>query len=870
MRLLRYLSFYFLISFFVGQMLFAQGANITVIDNVNNYPLNGYTDCWGYVAPDGREYAFQGVNGGVMIVDVTETDSISEVEFVDWVVAGWYDIKTYQEYMYVSSEGSNDVIIVDISTLPDSAIIADTLTGISTRPHNIYIDQQAGILYVIEDFNFTTPVSLYSLSDPVNPTLVSQLGSGLGIDAHDVFAADSVLYVAEGSSPTIGIFDVSDAANPALLQRLTIPAAGYVHNVWVSEDKNYMMTTEETVGQSVKMWDISDLENITLLDEYLGESQLAHNVFIIGDYAYMSHYESGIKILDISNPSAIAEVAFYDTYPGGEEGNFNGAWGIYPFALDAKIFIGDIQTGAYVVEFDSVSAGDIEGIITENVLGGDNIADVEINFLEAGKTLYSDSSGAFSLRTFEGEHTLVVSKIGWYSDTVSVVITANDTLTRTVTLDANLAALTLSSDSLSAELLSDSSTTAQLVVTNNGPAGSRLDYTLNDVFGPIITKNLKYPNGITRGDLMFDVNFAEVPRSPYPLSFNLTDASTDTVLLDPDDDILFGSGGELVAIYASIGDATVTLDFEFAEDVNADSAYLLFAVDTDFDINTGAFPGAFGQLFAGQSTGSEFDVFVTAPAIAALGSPALNISVWPGANTTPGSAPTYNGTIQITGKILSVPLPLSALGNDEGNFAIAGFSGHIIPEFVNISSVDLFPDVGNVEIGINPMGDLPWLSLSADGGSLGGGESDTITVTYDASVLDETGAFAGEILINSNDASLPLTTIPVSLIVESLVNVEPGDPLIDDFALFQNYPNPFNPETQIDFNMKQQQRAELAIYNILGQRVRLLLDEVRPAGRHTIVWNGHDDSGKQLASGLYFYSLKTGSFAETKRMILIR
>ena len=869
MRSIRYTSLMFCIALFTSQILFAQSANITLIDNINNYPANGYTDCWGYVAPDGREYALQGVNGGVMIVDVTDLDSISEVEFVDWVVAGWYDIKTYQEYMYVSSEGSNDVIIVDISTLPDSATIADTLTGFPTRPHNIYIDQQAAILYVIEDFNFDNPVSLYSLSDPLNPTLVSQLGSGLGIDAHDLFAADSILYVAEGSNPTIGIFDVSDPAAPSLLQRVTIPAAGYVHNVWVSEDKNYMMTTEETVGQSVKMWDISDLNNVTLLDEYLGESQLAHNVFIIGGYAYMSHYEAGIKILDISDPSDIAEVAFYDSYPAADEGNFNGAWGIYPFAQNGKIFIGDIQTGAYVVEFDSVSAGTIEGTVMENVLGGATIADVELSFLEARKTVYSDSTGAYTFRTFEGEHTIVVSRIGWYSDTLNVTITAGGILSRTITLDANLAAMAFSSDSLSAELQTDSTLTTEFVVTNNGPLGSQLDYTIKDVFGPVITKNLQYPKGIIRGDLMFNANLSETPRAPY-LPVNLSESSTDTVLIDPGDDLLFGSGGEIVAIYANVGDATVTLDFEFAEDVNADSAYLLFAVDTDFDVNTGAFPGAFGQLFSGQTTGSEFDVFVTAPAIAALGSPALNISIWAGANSAPSSNPLFNGTAQINGKIFSVPIPLSALGNDEGNFAIAGFGGHIIPEFVNVNSLDLFPDVGNVEIGINPLADLPWLSLSAEGGSLAGGESDTITVTYDATGIDESSVVTGEILITSNDAALPITALPVTLQVESPVTIEPGDLIIDDFALFQNYPNPFNPETRIEFTMKQQQQAELAIYNILGQRVRLLVDEVREAGKHTVSWNGLNDHGEALASGLYFYSLKTGSFTETRRMILLR
>jgi choice-of-anchor B domain-containing protein len=335
---------------------FAQNQNVKLIANVNDYPNIGYSDCWGYTAPNGNEYALLGVNNGVSIVDVTDQNNIAEVVFIPHVNAppyGWYDMKTYQNYMYVSSEGWNTVLIVDLSGLPDSASKVGLFSGLTSEPHNIFIDTEMGILYVVEDFHFNPAVRIFSLSDPLKPVELSSIGTAnIGIDAHDIFAQDSVLYVAEGDNPSIGIFDVSDPANPSLLTRLNIPSAGYVHQVWVTEDNKYMITTEETPGKTIKIWDIQNLDNISLISEYLGGSKLAHNAYFKEDFVYIAHYESGLKVLDFSDPTNVVEVGFYDTYPQAESPNFNGAWGVYPFTSNGKIFISDIQTGLYVLQLE--------------------------------------------------------------------------------------------------------------------------------------------------------------------------------------------------------------------------------------------------------------------------------------------------------------------------------------------------------------------------------------------------------------------------------------------------------------------------------------------------------------------------------------
>lgn len=89
------------------------------------------------------------------------------------------------------------------------------------------------------------------------------------------------------------------------------------------------------------------------------------------------------------------------------------------------------------------------------------------------------------------------------------------------------------------------------------------------------------------------------------------------------------------------------------------------------------------------------------------------------------------------------------------------------------------------------------------------------------------------------------------------------------FTLHPNYPNPFNPETTIGFDVPEASQVRILIYNRLGQKVRTLLDEAKRAGRYHINWNGTDDFGKKVSSGVYFYQFDTEKYNATRKMILI-
>jgi hypothetical protein len=89
-------------------------------------------------------------------------------------------------------------------------------------------------------------------------------------------------------------------------------------------------------------------------------------------------------------------------------------------------------------------------------------------------------------------------------------------------------------------------------------------------------------------------------------------------------------------------------------------------------------------------------------------------------------------------------------------------------------------------------------------------------------------------------------------------------------ALHQNYPNPFNPVTDISFCLPAASHVTLEIFNIMGQRVSTLLDEKMDVGVHTVQWEGRNSNGREVASGVYFYNLRSGDFRETKKMLLLR
>ena len=164
-----------------------------------------------------------------------------------------------------------------------------------------------------------------------------------------------------------------------------------------------------------------------------------------------------------------------------------------------------------------------------------------------------------------------------------------------------------------------------------------------------------------------------------------------------------------------------------------------------------------------------------------------------------------------------------------------------------------------------------------------GTEGDLIHVTYE---LADGASLPDQVTFYFGLANLPGTSMDPELlnvvcaypdadnpvaISTSAVGIDGNETIPDEFALNQNYPNPFNPSTQISFDVPQGgEHIMLNIYNILGQNVSTLVNGVMNPGTYTMEWNATDETGNPVASGIYFYELRSSSFTARKKMLLIR
>jgi hypothetical protein len=130
--------------------------------------------------------------------------------------------------------------------------------------------------------------------------------------------------------------------------------------------------------------------------------------------------------------------------------------------------------------------------------------------------------------------------------------------------------------------------------------------------------------------------------------------------------------------------------------------------------------------------------------------------------------------------------------------------------------------------------------------------------------------------VNADDKSqLVLNQALLATTDAAAVKVEGAAQLPGNFHLSQNYPNPFNPSTTIEFTLGApgavgSHDVSLRIYNILGQEVNSLFEGTLPSGNHSVAWDGNDQRGRRVASGIYLYKLQVGDQSQTKKMVLLK
>lgn len=423
---MKFLCAYF--NFAFSTVLLAQASmNTTLIGNIN---YNRFTnDVWGYVDSLGNDYALVGLQDGVSIVKVA-ADTIYEVDFVPGVNSIWRDLKTHQHYAYVTNESGDGLAIIDLAGLPDSVHFVGNYDDVFTTAHNLYIAD--GFAY-ISGSNAAGGADILDLALPQAPVLV---GASSFSNFHDIFVLDDRMYASTGSRSSLAIFNITDKSSINLIAEIQIPGNGFSHNAWASLDGNYVMTTEESIDHTVKMWDIHDLSNPELIDEYLSfPSRLAHNTHISGNYAYISHYSDGLRILDISDPEQMVEVGFYDTSPSNATG-FDGNWGAFPFTNSGYIYATDESFGLFVIEFNRTRASRLRGRVFESQLGT-LIQEATVEAVGLEHASQSDANGKYKLGFAEsGAYTIRAYKAGFDTTMFTVDLAEGETILENIFLVA--------------------------------------------------------------------------------------------------------------------------------------------------------------------------------------------------------------------------------------------------------------------------------------------------------------------------------------------------------------------------------------------------------------------------------------------------
>ena len=397
-----------------------------------NSPYNyGISDVWGYTDEQGNEYAIVGYLTGTKILDVS-SDPNNPIEIMDIPGPSDNDYYYHRDYkmlgdvLYTVCEmtgGDMGMQVIDLSPLPENPPVQyPTYNQIGTS-HNLWVAPD-GYAYI--EHGYGDAINIADLSNPLYPVQAGSFGN-LGPNTHDIFTKDGIAYVSNGWSEDFLICDISDFENIEVLATINEGVTGYAHNAWLSEAGTHLITTEETENRTVKIWDIQDLTNIELAGEYLAENGLAHNVHVMGDLVYISHYTTGIRIIDIFDPTYPVEVAGWDTYPQDDGEGYYGCWGAFPYTQNGYVYASDMQNGLYVLDFEPIYAGWFSGNIYDN--SGFPVADNATITAELDGREFEVSNGMVHIGMPEGEHTFNVDIGGIEFGDFTITFEAHQTQT---------------------------------------------------------------------------------------------------------------------------------------------------------------------------------------------------------------------------------------------------------------------------------------------------------------------------------------------------------------------------------------------------------------------------------------------------------
>ena len=335
-------------------------------------------DCWGYVSSSGREYAIMCVSNGTAFYDVTDPVNATKVAFIAGPNSLWRDAKVYGRHVYVVTEGGAGIQVINVANIDTGVVtLVNTITtGGGLATHNIAINEQSGYLYRCG--GGASGLRFYNLNGtPAAPVFVGEWSTHYVHDAQIVnyttgpWAGREIAFCCaglNGGNVETGLYivDVTNKAAPTLLSRVLYPNARYSHQGWLTEDRRYFLLGDELDEGATQSFSTTHVIDVQFLGSptYVGQfanstPAITHNCYTHNGKMFQANYRSGLRVFDVSNagtPSAVTEVAYFDTYPADDAAQFNGLWSCYPYFPSGTVIGSDLERGLFVMRLETPAA----------------------------------------------------------------------------------------------------------------------------------------------------------------------------------------------------------------------------------------------------------------------------------------------------------------------------------------------------------------------------------------------------------------------------------------------------------------------------------------------------------------------------------
>ena len=345
-------------------------------------------DIWGWTDPQtGKEWALVGRMDGTSFVDVSNPEKpvyVGNLPLTKGAIPNtWRDIKVYKDHAFIVADGAgaHGMQVFDLTRLrnvkqPPVTFEPDfTYRGINSS-HNIVINEATGFAYAVGASGGGETcgggLHMVNIQSPKKPEFAGcfadpqtgRANTGYSHDAQCVtYNGPDAQYkgreICIGSNETmISVADVTDKKNPKAIARASYPNVGYSHQGWFDEEHRYFYMDDELdelQGSTPKtrtiVWDLTDLDDPQVATMYLSPTAASdHNLYIKGDTMYQSHYQAGVRLVDIKNRTAPVEIGYFDTVPYGEnKPGFGGSWSNYPYFKSGNIIATSMSEGLFVL-----------------------------------------------------------------------------------------------------------------------------------------------------------------------------------------------------------------------------------------------------------------------------------------------------------------------------------------------------------------------------------------------------------------------------------------------------------------------------------------------------------------------------------------